>query len=90
MKIKITIIKLASVAQSNARPTGDQEVAGSILAGSGNVLFSWRLIIKYFYGYSGNVLFSWRLIIKYFYGYSFSSADPRMAVSGEKMCRSTG
>ena len=26
---------------------GDQEVAGSILAGSGNIL-SWRLIMKYF------------------------------------------
>ena len=35
----------ASVPQSNARPTGDQEVAGSIPAGSGNSL-SWRLIMK--------------------------------------------
>ena len=34
----------ASVAQSNARPTGDQEVAGSI---PGNVL-QWRLVMKYF------------------------------------------
>ena len=29
--------KPASVAQSDARPTGDQEVAGSIPAGSGNI-----------------------------------------------------
>ena len=35
------------VAQSDARPNGDQKVAGSIPAGSGNIL-SWRLIIKYF------------------------------------------
>ena len=39
--------KLACVSQSDARPTGDQEVACSILAGSGNVLL-WRLIMKYF------------------------------------------
>ena len=32
------------MAQSDARPTGDQEVAGSIPAGSGNIL-SWRLIM---------------------------------------------
>ena len=37
----------ASVTQSAARPTGDQEVAGSIPARSGNML-SWRLIMKYF------------------------------------------
>ena len=39
--------RLASVTQSYARPTGDQEVAGSILAGSRNIL-PWRLIMKYF------------------------------------------
>ena len=38
---------LASVAQSDACPTGDQEVTGSIPAGSANIL-SWRLIMKYF------------------------------------------
>ena len=37
----------ASVARSDARSTGDQEVAGSIPAGSGNIL-SCRLIMKYF------------------------------------------
>ena len=37
----------ASVAQLNARPTGDQEVAGSTPAEVGNIL-SWRLIVKYF------------------------------------------
>ena len=31
----------------DVRPTGDQEVAGSIPARSGNIL-SWRLITKYF------------------------------------------
>ena len=39
--------KLASVAQLDARPTGDQEVAGSTPAEVGNI-FSWRLIMKYF------------------------------------------
>ena len=38
--------------QSDAFPTGDQEVTGSIPAGSGNILL-WRLIMKYFAcGYS--------------------------------------
>ena len=37
----------ASVAQSDACPTGDQNAASSIPAGSGNIL-SWRLIMKYF------------------------------------------
>ena len=36
-----------SVAQSEARSTGDQEVAASIPAGSGKII-SWRLIMKYF------------------------------------------
>ena len=36
------------MAQLVARPTGDLEVAGSIPAGSGNIL-SWRLIMKYFH-----------------------------------------
>ena len=39
--------KPASVAQLDARPTGDQEVAGSTPAEVGNIL-SWRLIRKYF------------------------------------------
>ena len=34
-------------AQLDARPTGDQEVAGSTPAEVGNIL-SWRLIMKYF------------------------------------------
>ena len=37
----------ASVAQSDAHLTGNQEVSGSIPARSGNIL-SWRLIMKYF------------------------------------------
>ena len=41
------VTELASVAQSDVRPTGDQEVAGSIPARSGNI-HSWRLIMKYF------------------------------------------
>ena len=32
---------------SYARPTGDKEIVGSILAGSGNILWR-RLILKYF------------------------------------------
>ena len=35
------------VAQLNAHPTGDQEVAGSIPDEVGNIL-SWKLIMKYF------------------------------------------
>ena len=38
---------LASVAQSDARPTRDQKVTGSIPPGSGNIL-SCRLIMQYF------------------------------------------
>ena len=38
---------LASIAQSDARLTGDQEVMGVIPGGSGNILL-WRLIMKYF------------------------------------------
>ena len=41
------VTQLASVAQLDARPTGDQEVAGSAPAEVGNIL-SWRLIMKYF------------------------------------------
>ena len=37
----------ASVVQSDARPTGDWEVGGSIPAGLDNILL-WRLIMKYF------------------------------------------
>ena len=37
----------ASVAQLDARPTGDQEVAGSTPVEVGNILW-WRLIMKYF------------------------------------------
>ena len=37
---------LVSLAQSDARPTCVLEVAGSIPAGSGNILL-WRLIMKY-------------------------------------------
>ena len=37
----------SSVAQSDACPTGDQEVAGLIPAGSGNII-PWRLNLKYF------------------------------------------
>ena len=42
-----TLVQPASVAQLDARPTGDQEVAGSTPAEVGNIL-SWRLIMKYF------------------------------------------
>ena len=38
------------MAQSDVRPTGDQEVVGSTPAGSSNIL-SWRLIMKYFYSH---------------------------------------
>ena len=41
------MVNSASVAQLDARPTGDQEVVGSTPAEVGNIL-SWRLIMKYF------------------------------------------
>ena len=43
----LTYFEPASVAQLDARPTGDQEVAGSKPAEVGNIL-SWSLIMKYF------------------------------------------
>ena len=39
------------VAQSDARPTGGQDVTGSSPTGSGNIL-SWKLIMKYFLRWS--------------------------------------
>ena len=39
------------MAQSDVCLTGDQEVAGSIPAGSGTI-HSWRLIMKCFYSHS--------------------------------------
>ena len=39
--------KPALMAESDAHPTGYQEVVGSVPSGSGNIL-SWRLILKYF------------------------------------------
>ena len=44
---KKPINQLASVAQLDARPNGDQEVAGSTPAEVDNILL-WRLIMKYF------------------------------------------
>ena len=38
----------AAVAQLDARPTGDQEVAGSTPAEISNIL-PWRLIMRYFF-----------------------------------------
>ena len=43
----IEVVKPVSVAQSDARPTGDQESVGLIPAGYDNIL-PLRLIIKYF------------------------------------------
>ena len=40
-------MKPASVAQLDARPTGDKEVVGSTSSEVGNILL-WRLIMKYF------------------------------------------
>ena len=40
------VIEPASMAQSDALPTGDQEIADLIPAWSGKV-FLWRMIIKY-------------------------------------------
>ena len=38
------------VAQSDACPTGDQDVSGLIPCGLGNI-FSWRVIMNAFYGH---------------------------------------
>ena len=43
----MSFILPVSVARLDARPTGDQEVAGSTPTEVGNIL-SWRLIMKYF------------------------------------------
>ena len=64
-----------SVAQSNSRPIGDQEVAGSSPAGSGYI-FSWRLIMKYF--------------LRSFSHISLLSQEGQLSVSGERMYKSTG
>ena len=47
MFIILWIVKPASVAQLDARPTRDQEVADSTPAKVGSILL-WRLIMKYF------------------------------------------
>ena len=39
------------MAQLDARPTGDQEITGSIPTGS-SIILLWRLILKIFYGHS--------------------------------------
>ena len=44
--IHLALYKLALAAKLDARPTGDQEVAGSTPTKVGNI-FSWRLIMKY-------------------------------------------
>ena len=44
----------ASMAQSDARPTGDQDIAGSIPTGSDNN-FSLRLIMNYFLDWTWNI-----------------------------------
>ena len=44
---ELTSLLPASGAQLDAHPTGEQDVAGSISADSGNI-HSWRLIMKYF------------------------------------------
>ena len=62
------------VPRSDAHPTGDQEIAGSIVAGSGTIL-SWRLIMKYF----TTVILSLLLI-----------QEGQLSVSRERMFTSTG
>ena len=47
VKLVITYLFNTSLAQSDARPTGNQGFAGSIPTGSGNSLL-WRLTVKYF------------------------------------------
>ena len=49
--VVVVVVEPLSVGQSDARTTGDQEVACVVPSGSGNIL-SWRLIMKYFYGHS--------------------------------------
>ena len=58
------------MAQLDARPTGDQEVAGSTPAEVGNIL-SWRLIMKYF----STVILSLPRI-----------QEGQLSVSGERIC----
>ena len=76
----------ASVAQLDAGPTGDKEVAGSTPTEVGNIL-SWRLIMKYFLrSFSPFPLIQERLFFRgdwswnIFYGHSLPFADSRRAV----------
>ena len=64
-----------SVAQSDTRPTGDQEVAGSIPDGTGNIL-SRRFIMSVIFS---TVLLSLPLI-----------QEGQLSVFAERMCTSTG
>ena len=45
--IHLVYFNFSADSKLDARPNGDQEVAGSIPAGSGNIL-PWRMIMKYF------------------------------------------
>ena len=56
------------------RPTGDQEVAGSIPAEVGNIL-SWRLIVEIDHEIFSTVILSLPLI-----------QEGQLSVSGERMC----
>ena len=64
---------MASVAQSDARSTSDQEIAGSNAAMSGNII-SRRLIMNFF----STVILSLLRI-----------QDGQLSVSGERMCSRT-
>ena len=67
-------IARAAMAKTDASRTGDQEVAGSIPARSGNIL-SWGLIMKYF----STAILSLPLV-----------QEGQFSVSGERMCISSG
>ena len=59
------------MAQLDARPTSDQEVAGSTPAGLVGNILSWRMILKYFL----RSFFSLLLV-----------QEGQLSISGERMC----
>ena len=68
------------MAQLDTHPTGDQEVAGLIPAGSGNILL-WRLFMKYFQRVSFvHEIFSTVILFLPLF------QEGQLSVSGERVC----
>ena len=65
----------------DARPTGDQEIAGSTPAGVGNIL-SWMLIMKYFlWSFSVPTADSRRAVVSFWQKNVHNTGQPLRGVS---------